>query len=268
MQVTKECLQKVDGFVKEKGKFSLLSVIAEAPSPIFYSDLSSYIIGRSETSYPIWIWTKEGITPEQVLELEKDLDAMLEENVNKITCKKGLYHILEKDYDTSSYFEMGYLSCKEPIHPLKGKGVFVRPNYSDKLTLAAYWKATEKEMRQEEIQEVDALNQAQQWLEEKNFYVLKDATGKIVCMAGYRVMDDLAKITHVYTPVEERKKGYCKYLIYCLSKKLKEEGFQPILYTDYHYKASNKAYQDVGYQDEGILINFHINKEKKKKNTK
>ena len=33
-----------------------------------------------------------------------------------------------------------------------------------------------------------------------------------------------------------------------------------MLYTDFHYEASNKAYNNVGFENEGILINFIIRK--------
>ena len=268
MKITGKDYEKVTDFQKEKDKFYLLSIIATAENPLLYSDLETYVVGRSEVGYPTWIWTRDDISPDKIMELETVLEHYLVEGENKFTCKKELYNLLEKEYETSSYFEMGYLSCKEPINPLKGKGIFVRPNYSDKVTLAEFWRANEKEMNGKDISQSEALETVEGWLEGKQFYVLKDSRGEVVCMAGYSTIGNLAKITHVFTPKEERGKGYCKNLIYSLSKKLIEEGLKPLLYTDYHYKASNKAYQDVGFQDEGILINFTINREKKKENKK
>ena len=87
---------------------------------------------------------------------------------------------------------MGFLTCNQLIKPSKQK-IFVRPNYADVTTLVDYWIRNEKEM------------------------------DKIVCMAGYSTFDDIAKITHVYTPNEERGKGYCKSIIYNLTKKLLEQ---------------------------------------------
>lgn len=36
----------------------------------------------------------------------------------------------------------------------------------------------------------------------------------------------------------------------------------PVLYTDYNYIPSNKAYINAGYEDKGILINFSCSKNK------
>ena len=93
------------------------------------------------------------------------------------------------------------------------------------------------------------------------FYVWRNASGKVVCMVDYKVIDNQAKLSHVYTPVEERGKAYAANLIHDLTAKLLSEGLVPLLYTDYNYPASNKAYINAGYEDTGILINFSCSKE-------
>ena len=183
---------------------------------------------------------------------------------NKVTCKKEFYNLLKDKYLPSVELEMGVLTCEEPIKPLKGEGVFERPNHIDKVTLAEYWRNNVKEMDQKTISQREALEEVESWLEGKKFYVLRDSSGEIVSMAGYGIIDDLAKITHVFTPKEERRKGYCQFLIYSLSKQLIEEGYKPVLYTDYQYEASNRAYQKVGFQDKGTLMNISIQLKKKK----
>ena len=134
MKITKEQLNDVKDFQEEKDKFYLLSVIADSDNPLLYSDLDTYIIGRSDEGYPTWIWTKDNFT--NLEQLKEDLNEYLLEGENKITCKKELYDLLKEEYELADYFEMGYLSCEEAINPQKGKGIFVRPNYADKVTLA------------------------------------------------------------------------------------------------------------------------------------
>ncbi len=38
-----------------------------------------------------------------------------------------------------------------------------------------------------------------------------------------------------------------------------------MLYTDYNYPASNKAYINAGYEDKGILVNFSCSRDNKYK---
>lgn len=259
MKVNKSKLQTLDIFQKEKDLFYLLTLIINTEKSLLYSDLESYIIGRSKEGLPTWIWTKEDINSNQIVELKKDLENFFMYGKNHFTCKNKMFKKLKKDYKTDDYFEMGFLSCKEVIPPVKGLGIFVRPNYTDKVTLAEYLRANSKETSDEDVSQIEALEQVEEWIESKRFYILKNNSGKIVCMAGYSTTDNMAKITHVYTPKEERCKGYCQYLIYKITKLLLEESLEPVLYTDYHYESSNKAYKNVGYEDGGYLINFSIN---------
>ena len=264
MRITKEDLKRIKPFQEEKEKFYVISLIATGDNPLLVSDLENYVLARSEVGLPTWIWTKENLSENKLLEVEDALQEFFEEGENKFTCKKEIYNFLRKEYETEKELEMGFLSCREPIKPLKGKGIFVRPNYSDKVTLAEFWRANGKELFGKDISQTEALEETEEWMDGKKFYVLKDRAGEIVSMAGYGIVENLAKITHVYTPIEERGKGYCQYLIYSLSKKLLEEGYTPVLYTDYHYKASNRAYQKVGFVDQGTLMNFSIQLEKRK----
>jgi predicted GNAT family acetyltransferase len=81
-------------------------------------------------------------------------------------------------------------------------------------------------------------------------------------MGYYSVNSDQAKISHVSTPVESRGKGYAANLVYEMTKKILDLGLVPLLYTDYKYAASNKAYINAGYEPQGILINFSCSKSK------
>ena len=78
-------------------------------------------------------------------------------------------------------------------------------------------------------------------------------------MVKYKVSNGLAKLNHVYTPDEERRKGYAANLIYAVTKDMLEKGYGPLLYTDYNYLPSNKSYMNVGYVHTGVLINFSCN---------
>ena len=83
----------------------------------------------------------------------------------------------------------------------------------------------------------------------KGFYVL-EKEGKIVCQASVsRTMKYGKCISAVYTPVEERGKGYAYNLIYKVSKKLLDSGDKYcVLYTDDANPISNHVYEKIGYK--------------------
>ncbi len=102
-------------------------------------------------------------------------------------------------------------------------------------------------------------------LDEGSVYVWKNKDDQIVSFAFYDVLDDKAKTAGVYTPKEERCKGYAANLIYEMTKIIIDKGLVSLLYTEYDYKPSNTAYKNAGYEDKGILINFSCSKNKTRK---
>ena len=163
------------------------------------------------------------------------------------------------------YFEMGTLYCRQTKRPKDCDGKIAIPTTKDKATLVQYWFDDSQEMNGvDPISMEQAEVDVQQMLDSNKFYIWRNSTGKIVCMANYSETDGQAKLSHVYTPIDERGKGYAANLIYSMTNDLLKRGLVPLLYTDYNYLPSNKAYNNAGYEDTGILINFSCSKEKKK----
>ena len=77
--------------------------------------------------------------------------------------------------------------------------------------------------------------------------------------ACYWENEGIAKISYVYTPKNQRNKGYCKSLIHELTKILMDKGIEPMLYTEYNNISANRAYQSLGYENKEILICFDFN---------
>ena len=57
----------------------------------------------------------------------------------------------------------------------------------------------------------------------------------------------------LYTKPEERRKHYALHLVYQVTRKAKDMGLTPMLYTDAEYPASNACYQKIGYALRGAL---------------
>ncbi len=250
-------------FEKEKRQFFFLPLIEKEKQSITRKKENSYWIGRGNPNVPTWIWTKDNLSREDYCEIKQILEEdFLFTEEKPFTTKKELYELLSEDYITCDYFELGYLECHELQKIKLSPGFMDQPNYGDKTLLAKYWKEYCLELKDSrEISMTESLNEIAEMMSE-NFYVWRDKKGKVVCMASYWIEKDTAKISTVYTPKEERNKGYCKSLIYTITKKLLEEGTHPMLYTDYQYEPSNRAYQKVGYELKQILIKFQMRKGK------
>jgi len=63
-------------------------------------------------------------------------------------------------------------------------------------------------------------------------------------------------VSLVFTPKEERKKGYARTMVAAGSKELLKEFHFCVLYTDMLNPTSNKIYQEIGYQK--LIDSVHL----------
>ena len=257
-------------FQKDKYKFNIIFKNLSSPELELYSDEENYIICRGSKKWPTWIWTKDNFDKTKISEIEELIKMYLTDNEkDKFTCKKELYDLLVQrgfsNLNKDDYFEMGFLICHQTKKPKECDGILYKPTEEDRSVLEQYWYDDNIEMNGvDPITIEQAKKDVDEFLKDDKFYVLRNPQNKIVCMVSYGVTGNQAKLSHVYTPIEERKKGYAANLIYLVTNVLLEKGLVPLLYTDYNYIPSNRAYINAGYEDTGILINFSCSKEKKK----
>ena len=253
-------------FLKDKYKFNLIFKNFSSPELELYSDEESYIICRGSKKLPTWIWTSDNFDESKINEIEELIKLYLTDNEkDKFTCKKELYDLLVKRnfsyLNLDDYFEMGFLICYKTKAPKACDGILSKPTLSDFEILVKYWYDDNMEMNGiEPITMEQAKKDVENFIFDNNFYVLRNVDNKIVCMASYSIIGEQAKINHVYTPIEERKKGYAANLTYLMTNDILKKDLVPLLYTDYNYIPSNKAYINAGYEDKGILINFSCSK--------
>ena len=262
-------------FQKDKYKFNIVSKILAGDEVLLYSDGENYFLARNKVGMPTWIWTRDGLEDKRILEEIKEVISLYLTDLeyDQFTCKKEYYNFLMQiGYDKlnrEDYFELGFLTCNKVKGVKQTDGnmligtkkdgenllnLFIQFTEFMNKTLKSTKKATLEELTEEMNNQI----------EQKRLFCWKNKEGKIVCIANFQVLGDIARIGHVFTLEEERGKGYAANLIHDLTERLLSVGLKPLLYTDYSYPASNKAYINVGYEDKGVLINFSCSREKKK----
>lgn len=88
------------------------------------------------------------------------------------------------------------------------------------------------------------------WKIQMRLQLLWTVDGRTVAMAAHTVpVAESARINGVYTPPEERRKGYAAGLTWALSRLAKERGARHVLlHTDLSNPTSNGVYQRLGYR--------------------
>ena len=104
---------------------------------------------------------------------------------------------------------------------------------------------------------LDAIKEkVNQFLEYEEVFFWEDK-GKIVSMMKKaRPSERGVTVSFVYTPHEERKKGYARTMVAAGSEELLKTYDFCVLYTDMMNPTSNKIYQEIGYQK--IADSIHI----------
>ena len=127
------------------------------------------------------------------------------------------------------------------------EATFRKATEQDKQLLSQYIKGFYKDALGEDMTDEDAYKKVESYLE-RGYYVL-EKEGKIVSQAVIgRTLVKGKSISCVYTPKEERGKGYAYELVYKLSKKCLDGGVEYcVLYTDAENPISNHIYEKMGY---------------------
>lgn len=260
-------------FQKDKYKFNIVSKILAGDEVLLYSDGENYFLARNKAGMPTWIWTKDRLEDKQILEEIKEAIGLYLTDLeyDQFTCKKEYYDFLMQiGYDKlnrEDYFELGFLTCNKLKNVKQTDGNMELCTKEDNENLLNFFiQFTEFMNKTLKINKKATLEELQEemnsQIEQERLFCWKNNNGKIVCIANFQVLGDTARIGHVFTLEEERGKGYAANLIHDLTQRLLTDGLKPLLYTDYNYPASNRAYINAGYEDKGILINFSCSKKK------
>ncbi|WEG10833.1 GNAT family N-acetyltransferase [Pullulanibacillus sp. KACC 23026] len=146
------------------------------------------------------------------------------------------------------------------IPPHKTEGTFRPAESQDKSLLTKWILAFDQEAIGGTLTRDQAEERAERGINEPDLYVWEN-NGRVVSMAsGSRPTENGITISLVYTPPEERGKGYASHCVAQLSRFCLNIGYHfCTLYTDLSNPVSNKIYQQIGYQPVGdsIVIKFN-----------
>ena len=273
---------KTKEYEKDKLLFAIFEKKINLDNAFIMSDEENFAITNESIERAPWIWTKEHFDIKALKDIEILIEKYLVKDRMTFTCKKELYDYLVKDgfdlIDKSDYFEMGFMKCSLLKETKKNDGMLSKIKREERELLAQYiyefdnfMDDSVKTARPTTNEELKSyyLDKADKEIKSDKFYVLRNSNKKIVSIAHYDVSENkIAKVGLVYTPVEERGKGYASKIVHDLTAILLENGLIPVLYTDQNYPNSNKAYANSGYENGGVLVNFSCDRTLKLNNNK
>ncbi|WP_336822174.1 GNAT family N-acetyltransferase [Sporosarcina sp. USHLN248] len=97
------------------------------------------------------------------------------------------------------------------------------------------------------------------FVKEREVFLFEDGKKTVSMMKKSRPTKHSVTVSLVFTPKEERKKGYARTMVAAGSKELLKEFDYCVLYTDMLNPTSNKIYMEIGYRRiaDSVHIGFH-----------
>ncbi|MBP3206306.1 MAG: GNAT family N-acetyltransferase [Lachnospiraceae bacterium] len=240
--------------------FFVLRRIIRGNCKLLLSDHERLIICFTGHPFPVWIWTPDDASKE---EMEKAYQ-VAKENL----LLTGGYRFNVK-YELAEYFieraaqdgnkieisiNMFAYDCLNPIKPeKKADGRIHRCTIGDLEELVVFMDLFHKEIGIDQKEIAGYRTDAEAFINSGNMYFWKDEQGNNVASCKFASTEGMASINLVFTRFEYRRKHYAENLVYQVTMLAKEAGYVPMLYTDADYVASNACYEKIGYVLRGKL---------------
>ncbi|QWH38457.1 MULTISPECIES: GNAT family N-acetyltransferase [Bacillus cereus group] len=242
----------------------LLGVLQVAEEPMFMAAAKQAeevtIVFLQTVEKQVIVATFE-ISEEAIVELAKQLTNVYPDIPGLIGNKKIVQKLAEEiaileQKKTTLGMEQGVYELKQVKKKWSGDGIFRAVN-SDELPLIEQWIYQFCEDVKLPTTKEEAKQTAYTLITTNRLFGL-EVGGKLVSVAAKtRPTTNNITVNFVYTPKEERKKGYASICVAGLSQRMLDEGYKTTtLYTDLANPTSNKIYQEIGYEKimESVLI--------------
>ncbi|WDL90515.1 GNAT family N-acetyltransferase [Bacillus sp. HNR-4] len=243
----------------------ILGVLQMVHQPIFMGiakqgEEIAVVFLQTEEKKQIIVATSE-MADEDIVELAKKLAEVYPNVPGLIGNKKIVQRLAEEiavleNKKTTVAMEQGIYELKQVKKKWNGDEVFREVN-SDELTLIEQWIYQFCEDVNLPTTKEEAKQTAHTLITNHRLFGL-EVDGKLVSVAAKtRPTKNNITVNFVYTPKEERKKGYASNCVAALSQRMLDEGYKTTtLYTDLANPTSNKIYQEIGYEQiaESLLI--------------
>jgi len=247
--------------------FSVLSRIISGKCVLTVTDGERFIVCHSAPPYPVWVWTPNDATAEEMEAVYQVLREDFDLEKNDFNMKHALADFLikraeEDNISLSVTMNMLAYSCEQTVAPKRRpSGKMRAAEEGDLETATDLLAAFHRELNMEPSDRESCRQKARELIAAKRLFLWVDG-GEAVACCSYREADGKGSVGTVYTKAECRRRGYAAELVCEVTEMILGMGKTPVLYTDGDYAASNAAYASIGYQIRGSLCTLSVNKQR------
>lgn len=246
---------------RDTEQFFILEAI-KPTAKLLISDGESWVAGSSLVPHlAAWVWTADGISPEQLGRLREELHGIFNDEYKPcISAKPEIAEFLAQDYGAPvKSMLMNVYICPSVNKAKEIDGTIRKAAAEDIDAVALFFRNFESECFSNEPMSLEKAHKiATKIIENQTaFIICRD--GKPVAMAkSSNSTDKCVSVNGVYTLPQFRKLGYAAALVGFICRLILESGRTPLLYADAANPASNKAYRNVGFISRGQILNLEF----------
>jgi predicted GNAT family acetyltransferase len=253
-------------FLEYEVQFNLFHYIIEGKEVIALKTSDDNAIALQNPGYAMWLWVNEELEKSTINEIIKSLCSQLKDSkLNAISGKPEFVNIFADEYSrilgVSNKIALGMESyqCQKIIKPKNVQGKLIKAQLSNIDIVAKFWVGFVFDCFGTNVVEEKQIPVVESMIKSGKLY-LWEVDKKICGMVNIvHISERHARINNVYTPPEQRKRGYASAMVAELSSRLIEEGLTPMLYADIKNCDSNKVYKTVGFIESGRINNIVFN---------
>lgn len=250
---------------KDKLSYAVLFYVLGGKVKKVITDHKRILIAHTAPVYPTWIWAPDDVTDEE-LELifqtiKREFSPIKNYRFNaKCEIADYLIERFEKEgVNLHISVNIAAYECPTPKAPKKQVDGWLEMPTLDELALSARMiREAALEIGDRVLSEEESVQSAKAQIENQNLFIWRDANGNAVSVCGKTEDENYVKLTHAYTFPEYRRKNYAGRMIYEICLKIVENGQIPMLYADADYAASNRCYQNIGFELKGRLVTIGV----------
>lgn len=246
-------------FIKYCVQFNLLYRISEGACATSLRTEDGGAVALQSVGRGMWLWIDPEMGAEYAASVVEELSEHLKDSkLPSVTASPENAALFARIYCHKSgaahklSFNLMAYACPEVKMPRGVPGGIIRAEEKHTEIVAEFISGFEMDIfgTAEEDREKNLVAAANRIKTNDLFLWVVD--GKTVSMAaiGHRSPRH-ARVNSVYTPPEERRKGYASAVVAAVSQKVLDEGLIPVLYTDLANPDSNKVYCSIGYKQAG-----------------
>ncbi|MCQ6561411.1 GNAT family N-acetyltransferase [Paenibacillus mendelii] len=248
-------------FMSHEARYNLIHLIGERQEgATCFKTVDGRMIYAQSHGHPAWLWLSDDVRSEERCMIMKELAHRIQRTVLPgITGDPKTVKMFAEIYSEASGLPyhtrmmMEAYVCPEVNRPVGVQGSLRLASRQDIEVIAAFLAGFSEGAYGVVVDPASQVPAAEQMVEAGGLYVWM-VPGKPVSMANIAHRSPRhARINAVYTPPEERHKGFASALVAEMCAVVMRENLEPMLYEDLMNPASNKVYKNIGFVECGTI---------------